>query len=95
MRVFLATVATALVALIVASPALSWTWPVEGPVARPFVFGDDPFAAGQHRGLDIGASVGATVRAPSAGAVTFAGTVPRGGSTVTIATTDGYMITLQ
>ena len=49
MRVFLATVATALVALIVASPALSWTWPVEGPVARPFVFGDDPFAAGQHR----------------------------------------------
>jgi hypothetical protein len=75
-------------------PALAWTWPVDGPVLRPFVLGDDPYAAGQHRGIDIGAVAGAPVRAPAAGAVTFAGTVPGGGRTVTIQTSDGYSVTL-
>jgi hypothetical protein len=75
-------------------PALAWTWPVDGPVLRPFVLGDDPYAAGQHRGIDIGATAGAAVRAPAAGAVTFAGSVPGSGRTVTIQTSDGYSVTL-
>ncbi len=75
-------------------PALAWTWPVDGPVLRPFVLGDDPYAAGQHRGIDVGATAGAPVRAPAAGAVTFAGTVPGGGRTVTIQTSGGYSVTL-
>ena len=36
-----------------APPALAWTWPADGPVLRPFVLGDDPYAAGQHRGIDV------------------------------------------
>jgi hypothetical protein len=75
-------------------PALAWTWPVDGPVLRPFVLGDDPYAGGQHRGIEIGALSGAPVRAPAAGAVSFAGTVPKGGKTVTIRTADGYAVTL-
>jgi peptidase M23-like protein len=84
-----------LVALQVgAPPALAWTWPVDGPVLRPFVLGDDPYAAGQHRGIDVGAPSGGSVRAPAAGTVTFAGTVPGGGRAVTVQTADGYSVTL-
>lgn len=77
-----------------APPALAWTWPVDGPVLRPFVLGDDPYAARQHRGADIGAPSGAPVRAPVSGEVSFAGTVPGGGRTVTLRTADGYSVTL-
>jgi Peptidase family M23 len=77
-----------------APPALAWTWPADGPVLRPFVLGDDPYAAAQHRGLDVAAQSGGLVRAPAPGAVSFAGTVPGGGRTVTIQTADGYSITL-
>ena len=76
-------------------PALAWAWPVDGPVLRPFVLGDDPYAGGQHRGVDIGAPAGTPVRAPAAGTVSFAGTVPTGGKTITIRTADGYAATLQ
>jgi hypothetical protein len=76
-------------------PALAWAWPVDGPVLRPFVFGDDPYAGGQHRGVDIGAPAGTPVRAPAAGTISFAGTVPTGGKTITIRTADGYAVTLQ
>jgi len=76
-------------------PALAWAWPVDGPVLRPFVLGDDPYAGGQHRGVDIGAPAGTPVRAPVAGTVSFAGTVPTGGKTITIRTADGYAVTLQ
>ena len=76
------------------SPALAWTWPVAGPVLRPFVLGDDPYAAGQHRGVDVGAPAGEPVRAPESGTVSFAGTVPGGGRTVTVRTEDGYSVTL-
>ena len=77
-----------------APPALAWTWPADGPVLRPFVLGDDPYAAAQHRGVDIASPSGALVRAPAAGVVSFAGTVPGGGRTVTIQTADGYSVTL-
>ena len=75
-------------------PALAWTWPVEGPVLQPFSIGDDPYAGGQHRGVDIAGPLGAPVRAPAGGTVSFAGTVPGGGRTVTIQTADGYSVTL-
>ena len=48
-------------------PALAWTWPVDGPVLRPFTIANDPYGAGQHRGHDAGAQAGAPVRAPAAG----------------------------
>ena len=77
-----------------APPALAWTWPVDGPVLRPFNFGDDPYAAGQHRGVDVGADSGDAVRAPVSGVVSFAGTVPGGGRTLTLQTDDGLSVTL-
>jgi hypothetical protein len=75
-------------------PALAWTWPVDGPVLRQFDLGDDPYAGGQHRGIDIAAVAGGPVRSPATGAVTFAGTVPGGGRTLTIETPNGYAVTL-
>jgi murein DD-endopeptidase MepM/ murein hydrolase activator NlpD len=77
-----------------APPALAWTWPADGPVLQPFVLGDDPYAAAQHRGVDIAAPLGRLVRAPASGTVSFAGTVPGGGRTMTIETADGYSVTL-
>jgi Peptidase family M23 len=77
------------------STARAWTWPVDGPVLRPFVFDhDSPYAAGQHRGIDIGASAGKPVLAPAEGIVSFAGTVPTGGKTISIQTPLGYTATL-
>jgi hypothetical protein len=63
-------------------------------VLRPFEFGDDPYAAGHHRGLDVGADTGGTVRAPVSGVVSFAGTVPGGGRSLTLQTSDGLSVTL-
>jgi Peptidase family M23 len=80
--------------LVGALPAHAWTWPVAGPVLQPFQLGSDPYAAGQHRGIDIGAPPGTAVVTPAGGDVAFAGTVPRGGRTLTIATPDGYAVTL-
>jgi Peptidase family M23 len=77
-----------------APPALAWTWPADGPVLRPFALGQDPYAGGQHRGIDVAASAGAPVRSPAAGVVSFAGTVPGGGRAVTVQTADGYSVTL-
>src|SRR5918912_1083254 len=83
----LAVVAPVLLAVLVgALPAHAWTWPVEGPVLRPFQFGRDPYASGQHRGVDVGAPAGSPVRAPASGTVTFAGVVPHGGRALTITT---------
>ena len=83
-----------LAALAAPGAASAWSWPVEGPVLRPFVFGSDPYAGGQHRGIDVGARVGESVRAPVGGAVSFAGSVPNGGRALTIRTDDGYSVTL-
>ena len=80
--------------LIVTPAAGAWTWPANGPVLQQFVLGADPYAAGQHRGVDIGAPAGGTVLAPAGGTVSFAGTVPVSGRSVTIQTPDGYSVTL-
>src|SRR2546422_1485763 len=87
-------VVAAIAALALPAAAGAWTWPVQGPVLRPFVFGNDPYKAGQHRGIDSGAPSGTAVLAPAPGTVSFAGTVPTSGKTVTIQTQDGYSVTL-
>src|SRR5262245_47781571 len=75
--------------------ARAWTWPVDGAVLRGFSFDHDhPYAAGEHRGIDIRAVVGEDVLAPAAGVVSFAGTVPSGGKTISIRTPSGRTITL-
>jgi len=51
-----------------------WTWPVVGPVIQGFDPPDTPYGSG-HRGIDIAATVGTTVVAPTDGTVTFAGPV--------------------
>jgi hypothetical protein len=66
-----------------------WTWPVRGPVITAYRNGDDPYAAGQHRGIDIGAPVGTRVVAGVGGTVTFVGVVGSSGVTVSERTADG------
>jgi peptidase M23-like protein len=87
----LALLAAFLLALGFAQPvrAESWTWPLRGEVITPYRNGDDPYAAGQHRGIDIAGPVGAPVAAATAGKVTFAGTAGRSGLTVGVRTADG------
>src|SRR6266576_3520396 len=73
----------------------AWTWPVNGPVFQTFSFDPaHPYAAGQHRGIAIGADAGTSVLAPAAGVVSFAGTVPTNGLTLTIQTGDGLAVSL-
>lgn len=83
-----------LAVLVWPSAALGWAWPVEGPLLDGFRYEGDPYAGGQHRGVDVAAAPGAAVVAPAAGRVSFAGTVPAHGRTITIVTLDGYAVTL-
>ena len=83
------------VAGLVPASAQAWTWPVGGRILRPFVFGSDPYAGGQHRGMDVAGDLGTDVLAPASGTVSFAGTVPKGGKTLSIRTPDGYTVSLQ
>ncbi len=75
-------------ALLVAAPgsaaAADWIRPVDGRVVRPFAYGPDPFARGEHRGVDLAAPPGTRVRAACGGAVVFAGRVPRYGRVVSV-----------
>jgi hypothetical protein len=92
-RRLLATAALAVLAsLAPAAPALgAWTWPLHGEVITPYLNGDDPYAAGQHRGVDIAGPVGAPVIAAAAGLVRFAGTAGSSGLTVSVRTEDGRL----
>ena len=73
--------------------ASAWTWPVSGPVLQTFSFDQaHPYSAGQHRGIAIGADADMPVLAPASGVVSFAGTVPTNGMTVTIQTGDGLAV---
>jgi peptidase M23-like protein len=62
-----------------------WRWPVRGPVVEAFRTGPDPFAAGQHRGIDIAAPIRTPVRSACSGRVTFAGFAATAGRTVSVA----------
>src|SRR3954451_5601390 len=77
--------------LALAPPAAAsdWIWPVRGKVITPYRNGSDPYAAGQHRGIDIAAPVGTTVAAATGGTVTFAGVAGSSGLTVSMRTADG------
>lgn len=72
-----------------ASAAAGWIWPVEGAVITPYRNGSDPYAGGQHRGIDIAAATGTPVRAAAGGTVTFSGTAGSSGLTVAVRTADG------
>ena len=82
--------------LVVGVPAAgAWTWPVQGPVVQGFSFDPaHPYAGGAHRGVDVGADAGVPVLAPAGGAVSYAGTLPTSGVSVTIETGDGFAVTL-
>ena len=60
---FAALLALAPLAWVGSATASGWIRPVDGPVQRPFSLSADRFAAGQHRGVDLAASAGTTVRA--------------------------------
>jgi hypothetical protein len=75
-------------------PALAWTWPVDGPVLQTFNVDANPYAGGQHRGIEVGAPVGTPVLAPTSGTVSFSGSVAANGRTVTIQTAEGLSVTL-
>jgi len=84
---------TVAASLLVSSPragaAPGWTWPVEGEILTAYRNGDDPYAAGQHRGIDIAARAGTSVGAAAAGTVRFAGVAGSSGLTVSVRTSDG------
>src|SRR3954466_13078230 len=85
----------AVAAMICVPEAGAWTWPTDGVVLQSFVFDPvHPYAAGEHRGIDVAGPAGAAVLAPRAGTITFAGTVPGSGASLTILTDDGYSVTL-
>jgi len=72
-----------------ARAAGSWTWPVRGEVITAFHNGSDPYAGGQHRGIDVAAAAGTPVIAAAAGTVRFAGVAGASGLTVSVRTSDG------
>ncbi|WP_258067111.1 M23 family metallopeptidase [Arthrobacter sp. GMC3] len=80
--------------------SLAWAWPVAGPspggpprVVRAFDPPAKPWLSG-HRGVDLLAPFGATIRAPAAGVITFAGTVVDR-PVLTIATPDGLRLSFE
>src|SRR4051812_17956941 len=89
------TLLIALAALAFVPGAHAWSWPADGRVVAPFVFDPaHPYDAGEHRGIDVAGALGDAVRAPATGLVSFAGTVPGSGKSVTIETGDGWSVTL-
>ena len=89
-RLVLILTAVLVAFLLPASPAWAeWVWPLRGDVITPYRNGDDPYASGQHRGIDIAGEVGAAVVAATDGDVRFAGTAGSSGVTLSIRTADG------
>src|SRR3954447_15042769 len=68
----------------------AWVWPVSGEVITPYRNGINPYAGGQHRGIDIAAAIGTPVVAAAGGDLRFAGTAGSSGLTISIRTGDGY-----
>jgi Peptidase family M23 len=88
-RVATAVTAALLLLLAGAPPAAAaWLWPLHGKVITLYRNRSDPYARGQHRGIDIAGPVGARVVAATAGTVRFAGRVGYSGLTVGVRTAD-------
>ena len=89
-RLLLTSAASLLAFALLAPPAWAeWVWPLRGEVITHYCNGTDPYASGQHRGIDIAGEVGATVVAAAGGEVRFAGTAGSSGLTVSVRTADG------
>lgn len=84
----------ALSGLLLAPPA-TWKWPVDHPpkVVRDFAAPLTEWGPG-HRGLDLDAPVGSSVRAPVAGRIWFADRVATRG-VVTIRTDQGHLVSME
>jgi hypothetical protein len=90
-RLILASAAALLAFFVLAPPAwAAWVWPLRGEVITSYSNGDDPYASGQHRGIDIAGETGQPVVAATGGSVRFAGTAGSSGVTVSIRTLDGF-----
>jgi hypothetical protein len=91
MRPLLLTCAAALLAFFLLAPPAwaEWAWPLQGEVITPYRNGTDPYASGQHRGIDIAGAAGAPVVAAVGGEVRFAGVAGSSGLTVSVRTSDG------
>ena len=91
MRRLILYLASSLFAFLLPVPpaCAEWVWPARGEVITPYRNGTDPYAAGQHRGIDIAAATGTSVVAAAGGEVRFTGTAGSSGLTVSIRTADG------
>jgi hypothetical protein len=92
-RIALLAALVAFAAFALPPPAVAasgWAWPVRGDVVTPYRNGDDPYAAGQHRGIDVAAPVGTPVESATAGRVVHAGVVGSSGLTVAVLA-DGHL----
>ena len=76
----LLAVSLALAWLPAAAAQAAWSPPVAGPPSQLFARGPNPFARGQHRGVDLTAAPGERVRSACAGRVVFAGKVAGAGT---------------
>ena len=88
---FAVVLAAALLGCALPAPSRAaerWTWPLVGEVITPYRNGDDPYAAGQHRGIDIAGDIGDSVVAAAGGRITYAGRAGSSGLTVTVRTGD-------
>jgi len=65
-----------------------WTWPLRGEVLTPYRNGSDPYAAGQHRGIDIAGEPGDPIVAAVGGTVTHAGGAGSSGTVVAVRSSD-------
>ena len=89
----LVVVALFVVAAPRADARTPWSWPIVGPIIRPFDKPETDYSEG-HRGIDIGAIRGREVRSPIDGVVWFAGRVA-GKSVVSIDAADGSIVSME